>query len=75
MHTANAVHPSPETLQAFGLGKLDDFSTEPVLRHLETCPECRRCVTDLTGDSFLGHFRSARSADTTIPQTNRFRDF
>jgi hypothetical protein len=54
MKAANTLHPLPETLQAFGLGKLDDFSNEPVLRHLETCPACRRFVADFKdggGDS------------------------
>jgi serine/threonine protein kinase len=67
MKAADAVHPSPENLQAFGQGKLDNFSNEPVRRHLENCPECRRYVADLPGDSFLGQFQGAKSADATIP--------
>jgi serine/threonine protein kinase len=46
MNAANLVHPSSETLRAFGLGQLDSFSADPVRRHLETCPDCRRLMVD-----------------------------
>jgi serine/threonine protein kinase len=42
MNSANIVHPSTETLNAYSAGQLDSFSADPVRQHLETCPECRR---------------------------------
>jgi serine/threonine protein kinase len=49
MNAANIVHPSSETLRAFGLGQLDSFSADPVRRHLESCPDCRRQVGEDAG--------------------------
>jgi serine/threonine protein kinase len=46
MNAADIVHPSSDTLQAFGLGQLDSFSADPVRRHLEACPECRERLTE-----------------------------
>ena len=46
MDAGPSTHPTPETLQAYGLGKLDDASAEVVSKHLEDCPDCRRQVTE-----------------------------
>jgi hypothetical protein len=35
-------HPSAETLEALGLGQLDEATAAQVPRHLEGCPACRR---------------------------------
>ncbi len=44
-------HPTPETLEAYALGKLDDSSAEVITTHLEDCPDCRRQVAGgLRGD-------------------------
>ena len=55
------VHPSDQTLHAYGLGKLDDPTAESVNKHLESCPPCRRRVAELTSDSFLGRLRDAQA--------------
>jgi serine/threonine protein kinase len=44
MSSGNIVHPTAETLEAFGLGQLDSFSATPVRQHLESCPACRQHV-------------------------------
>ena len=37
MESRAVTHPSADTLQAFGLGKLDDASAGAVMNHLEEC--------------------------------------
>ncbi len=61
MGAAAPVHPSDRTLRSFGLGKLDDASAESVSDHLERCTDCRRRVTELSSDSFLGRLREAQA--------------
>lgn len=64
----SAEHPSLDRLTAFGLGKLDDASSLLVTSHLESCPDCRRQVAEVSGDSLLGRFQKARwSGDNTTP--------
>jgi len=59
---ADAVHPTDQTLQAYGLGKFDDVSAGPVSKHLESCPSCQRRVAELSSDDFLGRLRNAQGA-------------
>ena len=65
MDAGPSNHPTPETLQAYGLGKLDDASTEVVSKHLEECSDCRRQVTEMAPDSFLGRLRDAEEKHET----------
>jgi hypothetical protein len=53
-------HPTKSTLSSYGLGKLDDTSSKLVNQHLESCPECRLRVAELSSDSFLGRLREAQ---------------
>ena len=41
MAAPTAVHPSEQTLQSYGLGKLDDMLSEAVAKHLAECDSCR----------------------------------
>ena len=59
---ADAVHPSDQVLQAYGLGKLDDVSSGSVSKHLDSCPSCQRRVAEVSSDSFLGRLRGAQGA-------------
>jgi pSer/pThr/pTyr-binding forkhead associated (FHA) protein len=59
MQTRPETHPSPDALQAFCLGKLEDILAETVLDHLETCADCRKEVAAQSGDSFLERLRQA----------------
>jgi hypothetical protein len=61
MNAQPALHPTDQTLHAYGLGKLDDASAEAVNAHLEGCPECRQRVAALSPDSFLGRLRDAKA--------------
>jgi len=61
MDAATTVHPTDQTLQAYGLGQLDDQVAEAVSRHLDGCPDCLRRVAGLSSDSFLGRLRQAES--------------
>jgi serine/threonine protein kinase len=60
MGATAAVHPTDQTLQSYGLGKLDDVSSASVSQHLERCDSCRRRVAELSSDEFLGRLRKAQ---------------
>src|SRR5438105_10901546 len=59
------VHPTAETLAAFGLGRLDDTAAGTVADHLETCPDCRRRAAEVSADSFVRGVRAARDREST----------
>ena len=50
MDARPAVHPSPETLKAFGQRTLDSSATQEVNAHLDTCQQCRQAVAGLVSD-------------------------
>jgi anti-sigma factor RsiW len=60
MGATAAVHPTDQTLSAYGLGKLDDATAGSVSKHLESCSDCQRRVAKLSSDSFLGRLRGAQ---------------
>ena len=61
MNAQPELHPTDQTLHAYGLGQLDDASAEAVNAHLEGCPDCRQRVAALTSDTFLGRLRDAQA--------------
>src|SRR5262249_42732495 len=65
MDAPASLHPTDQTLSSYGLGKLDDGSAAAVDRHRETCADCRRRVSELSGDSFLSRLRQARPRSET----------
>src|SRR4051812_32486176 len=54
------LHPTPETLSAYGLGKLDEAALQAVAVHLDNCSTCRGRVEAAPADSFIGRVRQAR---------------
>ena len=64
-----ATHPTDQTLNSYGLGKLDDRLAEAVNRHLEECPDCRQRVAQMSADSFLGRIREAQARPASVPAT------
>jgi serine/threonine protein kinase len=68
MDPRNALHPTHDTLVAFGLGKIDDARQEEVARHLKGCAECRGRVAELSGDSFIDRMRAAQRDQTDEPR-------
>jgi serine/threonine protein kinase/formylglycine-generating enzyme required for sulfatase activity len=60
MNAQPALHPTDQTLQSYGLGKLDDASADSVNQHLESCLDCRSRVAAMSSDSFLGKLRDAQ---------------
>jgi len=62
MDARAAVHPNDQILRAYGLGKLDDASSEMVSKHLESCPDCQRCLAAVSSDSFLGRLRGVQGS-------------
>ena len=69
MDAGPSAHPTVETLQAFGLRKLDDASAEVVSNHLEVCLECRRHVAEITAVSPTGP--SALPSGITLADDSR----
>jgi hypothetical protein len=68
MEARPVTHPRAAALKAFGLGKLDESAAAVVLRHLESCPDCRQQVAALSGDDFLQRLRQAHGwGDTPAP--------
>jgi formylglycine-generating enzyme required for sulfatase activity/serine/threonine protein kinase/FKBP-type peptidyl-prolyl cis-trans isomerase len=57
-----AVHPSDQTLEAYGLGRLDDSAAAAIISHLDTCAECQSKVEEVSSDSFLGRLRKVGGA-------------
>ena len=70
MGATAAAHPTDQTLQAYGLGKLEDASAESVSKHLEDCPSCQSRVAELSSDDFLGRLRNAQGSPE-MPAANR----
>ena len=66
MDAHTPYHPSLETLQAYGLGTLDDAMAQTVQEHLEACPDCRRQVADISSDGFLDRLRDAQRGPKTL---------
>ncbi len=62
MNAQPAVHPTDETLQAYGQGQLDDASARSVDSHLEGCPDCRRRADTISA----GQPRGARARPETV---------
>ncbi len=56
------IHPTDQTLNDYGLGKLDDASSNAIESHLETCPDCRSRLSGPSSDTFLGRLREAQRA-------------
>ena len=57
----DATHPTGQTLNFYGLGKLDDATAAAVHTHLEQCIDCRRRVAEMSSDSFLVRIRDAEA--------------
>ncbi len=54
-----SLHPTDRTLQAYGLGTLDEDAASSVDSHLAGCSDCRRRAADMSGDGFLDRLREA----------------
>jgi Protein kinase domain len=72
MNASPTLHPTDQTLHAYGLGKLDDASAESVNKHVLSCSDCQRRVAELSSDSFLGLLRGAQGRpDSPAPIMSR----
>jgi serine/threonine protein kinase len=67
MNAQPALHPTDQTLQSYGLGKLDETSADSVNQHLESCDDCRTRVAAMCSDSFLGKLRDAQGRPQSTP--------
>jgi serine/threonine protein kinase len=61
MGATAAIHPTDQVLQSYGLGKLDDVSSQSVSKHLEGCESCQRRVAEISSDSFIGRLCGAQA--------------
>jgi serine/threonine protein kinase/pimeloyl-ACP methyl ester carboxylesterase len=66
MHDA-VLHPSPQELTAFALGKLPEHAAAAVAAHLESCPICRQAVAAVPADSFLDKVRAVKQDGSSFP--------
>ena len=62
MEAFEALHPTDQILQSYGLGELDDMLSQKVTRHLEDCPPCQHRVAEISSDSFPGRKPDAKDA-------------
>ncbi len=60
------IHPTPQELAAFGLGKLSESAAAAIAAHLESCPACRQAVAGVSADSFLDKIRAAKQGDLSF---------
>jgi hypothetical protein len=51
MDAGSSPHPTLGTLQAYGLGNLDDASAKLVSKHLKDCLDCRQELTAISASS------------------------
>ena len=68
MPAPTSLHPSEQTLRAFGNGQLDSAYVEAISAHLDGCEACLQKVVGLSSDGFLDAFRQARSTAGPGPQ-------
>jgi formylglycine-generating enzyme required for sulfatase activity/predicted Ser/Thr protein kinase len=61
-----SAHPSAQALALFGHGKLSEAQAATVAAHLETCADCRKAVTSLPPDSFVGKVRAAKPGSSSL---------
>jgi serine/threonine protein kinase len=61
------IHPSPQELTDFGLGKLPKHAAAAVAAHLESCPSCLQAVAGVLPDSFLKKVRAAGASGSSFP--------
>ena len=67
MDASPPLHPTDQTLFAYGLGKLEGPAASTVDSHLERCDVCRQRVSELSGDSFLGRLRDVGTPSGAAP--------
>ncbi|HKM53428.1 MAG TPA: protein kinase, partial [Isosphaeraceae bacterium] len=60
-------HPSDQTLQFYGLGKLEVSQWHAVNDHLAECRACRLRVAEISSDTFLDRLRKAQSGGELGP--------
>ena len=60
MPSAPLVHPAPDELAAYGLGKLNDLAAGYIVKHLDECTACRALVENVPQDSFLALLKNAQ---------------
>jgi hypothetical protein len=61
MGAADSIHPTEDTLRAYGVGKLYGSLADSVHAHLSGCGTCRQRVAELSDDTFLRRVRDAQA--------------
>ena len=87
MNPPPLLHPTAETLQAYGLGRLTNDASKAIHQHLAECAECRRRVAGLLGSSPAraresspapeapGGRTAAEEPDTYLPELAHHPDY
>lgn len=53
MSTVSSIHPDPELVRAYGVGKLSDAERAAIEEHLFNCAECGRLLESAPADPFV----------------------
>jgi len=68
MAAPDSIHPTDQTLRAYGVGKLYGALAKSVHWHLSGCGECRDRVAEMFDDTFLRGLRDAKAGpDSPAP--------
>jgi serine/threonine protein kinase len=71
MNQPQLTHPTPQQLEAFGLGRLGEAEALALESHLADCPRCAEALEQVPADNFVAGLRGAREAErTTQVETN-----
>jgi anti-sigma factor RsiW len=63
MDQTQLAHPTPQQLEAFGLGRLDEAEALALESHLADCPRCSEALEQLPADNFVAGLRGAMEAE------------
>ncbi len=68
--TATAMHPEPEKLKDFGLGRLTPEEAHAIEEHISACDDCCQTLLNLHDDTFVDLVRLAEAAPDMGGATN-----
>ncbi len=71
---AQAMHPEPDKLKAFGLGRLDPEEAQEIEQHISACDDCCQTLLNLHDDTFVDLVRRAEVAPAAGTSTQDLSD-
>jgi putative intracellular protease/amidase len=64
---AQLVHPRPEELADFAVGRLAPAERAEIERHLARCPHCSQLLREVPNDTFIERLRKANAPQANTP--------